>query len=117
MNNKGQVLVVFVIIIPLITLLLMYVVDYGLLQYKKINTEHELKYIMKYSLKNNYTTDVINDLIDKNISDYENLKINNDLEKLNISISVKYDGIMFNKNELININYIGNYDTKEIKKG
>ena len=117
MNNKGQVLVVFVIVIPLIILLLMYVADYGMLQYKKVSAEREIKYIMKDSLKNNYTSDTITDLVRKNIDDLNDLNVNITSSVLSISLSIKYDGIMFNRNQIININYNGNYSTKEIKKG
>ncbi len=61
MNNKGQALVEFVLILPIIVLLLLAVIDFGLLFHEKMKLENNLNDILilnidemeKYAKKNN----------------------------------------------------------------
>ena len=78
MNNKGQTLILFVIMIPILILLLAFVVDTGL-----ILTEHtKLNSTIKSVLKTTYETrldgnyhEKVNNLIQKNNLPTENLQI------------------------------------------
>lgn len=117
MNSKGQVLVVFVLILPIIILLFTYVVDLGLLELKKNSAEKEIKYIIKDSIENDTSDDVIKKLIKRNIKDSTLVNLENNSNSLEIEISIDLSGILFNNGKHINIKYIGNKETKEIEKG
>ena len=116
MNNKGQVLVLFVILLPILLLIFTFVVDIGLLSIEKRkisnNTYDAVDYYLE-SLDKEKTIKLLN-------SNLENIKINIEDEDVYVIISVEknYKGI-FNiiyGNEIIVI-YKGNKETKEIIKG
>ena len=48
MNNKGQSLATFIIILPIIIMLLVLVLDYGLLSVEKRNITSDIKTSIKY---------------------------------------------------------------------
>ena len=52
MNNKGQVLVVFVILLPIFLLILGFVIDYGLLYSEKKNIDDSTHDALNYYLNN-----------------------------------------------------------------
>lgn len=72
-NNKGQVLVLFVILLPILLLLLMIIIEIGKINLEKTKTKNTIKEIIETNLKNydNNTKDKINTLIETNINDIE----------------------------------------------
>lgn len=90
MNKKGQVLVTFVILIPIIIIFLGFIIDIGI----NLNTEKRvvstLNNIMSYSLQNK---EIISEsLIESNVKanlNYDNLVVSLTDETLTISIDVK----------------------------
>lgn len=85
LNNKGQSLVMFVCLIPMILIIILLVIDYG-----KINTEKQKldsinKLAIEYLQKNGNNTDSISkvsDIITKNDSKIQNIKVDT-IEKNN----------------------------------
>ena len=68
MNNKGQVLVLFVILLPIILLLLILTIEVGDIYLDKQKTKNTIKEIIRENLKEP-NSEIINTLITKNIND------------------------------------------------
>ena len=83
MNRKGQALVEFVIILPVLIMLLMSMVDIGRIIYNK-NSLEDLLYDITSHYKNNETYEEIKKEIDKDID--LNITNNND-ENVTITIT------------------------------
>lgn len=75
MNNKGQVLVMFLILLPVVLILFAYLVDKCYLLYQKNNLNNIGDIVCTYALDNNKTEDNIKQLILENDSSLENIKI------------------------------------------
>ena len=71
LNNKGQVLVLFVIILPILLLLILAVIEVGNINLEKAKTKNTIKEIIETNLKNydENTNSRINTLIETNIDD------------------------------------------------
>lgn len=113
MNNKGQTLILFVMLLPLLFILLCLVVDIGLLYSEKNKLDNIVKENIEYFLENNIedAEDELNKLLYKNI---DNVKIENiDFRdnKLKVEVTKKYKSIfsnILNKDFYkIKISYIG----------
>ena len=95
-NNKGQSLVLFVIILPILLLILVLVLEVG----KVITVKSELNNIndivMDYGLANldkeNLEEELI-DLVKLNKNDIDNVEVNIDNEKIYITMYEKIDGV------------------------
>ena len=74
MNNKGQTLALFVIIIPLILLLFIYIVDIGNLYLEKRKINNTLEYALEYKKENKNVEEYIN----KNIDDVDEIIVLDD---------------------------------------
>ena len=96
MNNKGQVLVVFIILIPILFMLIGIIFDVCYAAYEKGKIENNLKYILKTSLENDLSEYEIEELIDKNIDNIENYNISFDNNALSIYIDANVDGVFRN---------------------
>ncbi len=118
MNNKGQSLIFFVVILPILALFLVFLIDiciYGLNNNHIKNTiKDNLKVILKDEIKDE---DKIIKVIKDNIDD-----INVDVRILEngIEINVNYKHKSFSKKLIsseptVNYHYCGNYESKEIK--
>ncbi len=103
MNNKGQVLVLFVILMPIILLLLLITIEIGNVYLDKQKTKNVIKNIIRDNINNNETIDT---LIEENIKDIEEktvfisddeiriyIKQNKKIFGRNINIEYKYKGI------------------------
>lgn len=120
MNNKGQVLVIFVILLPIFLLLLTFVVDYGLLSIEKRKVDTNTHDAIEYYLENIDDHDVYNKtmkLIESNLKDVEiNIKDGN--EFVEISVKSNYKSLFKNIiKEDLTIKYKGIKSSKEIIKG
>ena len=127
MNKKGQVLVVFVLILPLILMFLGLIIDIGNSLIIKKKNENILKDIIIYTFKDdNNETDidessyeeidlkVLENQIKKNLNNYETLKIDFNDNIIEINVTTKYKSIfgsLFNIG-LNKIDVIIKYDTK-----
>ena len=114
MNNKGQVLVLFVIILPIILLLLMMTIEVGDIYLDKAKTKNTIRDIIKENLKETPNTEKINILIDNNINDIKektvftseneiriNIIQNKKLFGRNLKIEYKIKGIKENESIII----------------
>lgn len=110
MNNKGQTLAIFVILIPIILLLVCMIMDLGKLSLEKKQLQNVIKTIIKDELKKEPDRKRIINLINKNTNDtkIDNIIIENGI--IIITISKQYTGLFPNllKNmKTINLTYKG----------
>lgn len=110
MNNKGQTLAIFIIVIPIILLLVCMIIDLGKLSLEKKQLQNVIKAIIKDELKKGPDRKRIINLINKNTSDMkiDNIIIENGI--ITITISKQYTGLFPNllKNmKTINLTYKG----------
>ena len=71
MNKKGQALVEFVILLPILIMLLLVMLDFGIIMYNKIKLENKLNDVVIMINDNN--EDKINNFL---LSDDKNIKYN-----------------------------------------
>lgn len=95
MNNKGQVLVLFVIMLPIILLLLVMTIEVGDIYLDKVKTKNTIKEIIKDNLTET-NQEKINTLIIQNINDIEekNIFISED----EIRIYIRQNKKLFGRN-------------------
>ena len=120
MDNKGQSLIFFVIILPIIAMFFVLLIDvtsYELNHNHIKNTINEnLKVIVKDEIKDE---EKIENIIKSNIDNSDVSVIINE-EENNIEINVTYKHKSFSRKIIsneptVNYHYCGNYETKEIK--
>ena len=121
MNNKGQVLVIFIILMPIFLILLTLVVDLGMLYIEKRNISNNLTDAVEYYLENKNDINIeqnTKDLLNKNLSDIE-IETNNTNEYIEITVTKKHKSIYtyITKDNYIKITYKGFKDSKKIIKG
>lgn len=116
MNNKGQVLVIFVILLPIFLLFFTLVIDIGMLSIEKRKIDNNTYDALEYYLDSNNKEKTI-DLLESNIENID-VKINDNGNSVELSVSKEYKGI-YNiiYDDKINVTYVGNKETKKIIKG
>ena len=92
MNKKGQALVEFIIILPIMIFVLLAIVDFGIMSYNKNRLENMIDDVSKM-YKNNETTEEINKFIKDNDKDIT-YQINNKEKYITIKLSKKYKSIV-----------------------
>lgn len=115
-NNKGQVLVLFMILLPIIILLLLITIQLGNVYLEKIKTRNAIKEIITNNLKyyDEGANERINTLIDKNVSDLELKTIFTSEDEIrvhliqvkklflrDIRIEYKFTGMKYDENVMI----------------
>lgn len=119
MNNKGQTLVIFIFLIPIILLLFLSVIDYGIISIQKYKAESSVKDSIKYALNNQDLPNLdnsIKDLLNKNIDNITNINIdiNNDYISINLNIKENHLFNFLNINNIIKLSYTGTLVNNEI---
>lgn len=121
MNNKGQTLVMFVILLPIFLLIITLVYDFGNALYEKERLDNTNYMVIEYGLDNidNISENDLIDLIMKNSSNLDNIYVLIDDSKITIKLSKNVRGIVgslfgFQLIE-INSNYEGNISQNEKK--
>ena len=120
-NSRGQVLVIFVILLPIFLIIITGLVDIGLLNYNKKKLDSNTYDAVEYYL-DNFTDEIVIDktkaLLNKNLKDID-ITINDSSETVTIKVTKEYKSIysVIRNSDKITIRYIGNKETKEIKKG
>ncbi len=113
MNNKGQTLALFVILIPLIIMLGAYVVDIGYMKYNKNKLDGINEYMVDYALdnKDNLNKEEIINMILKNDDDINKINIDEIDNGVKIEISKTFKGLFGY--------FVGKdiYDARSIYKG
>lgn len=85
MNKKGQTLIIFVILIPIIMAIFALVIDIGLMTYENVKLKNTTKTILKEGLKNNdLNENYLKKMLLKNGINCDNLKIYDDDNKFTI---------------------------------
>ncbi len=99
MNNRGQTLVMFILMLPLLLIILCLVVDIGMLSLEKKRLENTLKNVIYYELNNQETDSNIiknrlTNTLSKNINNIKIKKVEiTDNKVITVSISKEYKGI------------------------
>lgn len=111
MNNKGQTLVIFVLILPLILLIISILFSYGNLLLTKKQIENNIVYTINYYFDHEYENknesnmeeikSKLKYIIEKNIK-YDNLIIEIKDDSIDISIEKQINNLFVNKNIIIN---------------
>lgn len=122
MNNKGQALVIFVIILPIVLMIFTLIVDFGFLYVEKRNINNNVYDSVEYYLNNIEDEEVLNkteQLLNKNIKNIEDIKITENDEYVEIYISKTRKSLysIITHDTKISVNYIGYKENKEIIKG
>ena len=93
LNNKGQSLIIFIIIIPIIILLMILVMDIGNLTYEKQELDNINKIVLNYGLDNINNLNIINEMYalakNNNPKANYNIKYNNKEFKITSKYYVK----------------------------
>ncbi|MBR6690148.1 MAG: pilus assembly protein [Bacilli bacterium] len=117
LNSKGQVLVIFVILLPIFLMILAFVIDLGLLSIEKRNISNNTYDAVEYYLDNSNKEKTIN-LLKDNLDDID-IEINDTDEYVEISVLKKYKSLytIISNNQDIKVTYKGIKETKKIIKG
>ena len=121
LNNKGQVLVIFVILLPIFLIILTGIVDIALLNIEKKKLDNNTHDAVEFYLDNYDDSNVENDtkeLLNKNLKNID-INITDNNEIINIKVIKKYKSIysVISKKEKLTSIYTGNKETKKIIKG
>ena len=121
MTNKGQILPLFVLLIPVLLIFVGYIVDIGLMYTEKRKMTNICKDAIVYYIDHESNDEVYNNtiiFINKNIKNV-NVDINDYGESITISIKKKHKSLynIININTEINITYTGYKIDKRIVKG
>ena len=111
MNNKGQVLILFVMILPVILLVCVIGIDFLNISSLKFKTQNEIREIINYGFKENVTEENLNVLIDRNIDYDSKVLFKTDSE---IKIKIVQNKKLFGKDVVLNYNYSGIKDNDKI---
>ena len=109
MKNNGQVLAIFVIILPIILLIVLITIEFGKLYVEKIKTTNVIKETITYGLKNIEDTNIkekINNLIDINIKNINNKTVFISEDEIRIKLNQNKIKV-FGKDIVLEYNYKG----------
>lgn len=115
MNKKGQVLVMFVLLLPLLIIALTFIFNLSTIYINKTHSSNILKKTINYALLNN-DIESIDDLLYKNISNIKNIEINKN-DYLKVSLTYQNNSILkniFKDKYDIKIEYKGYIKNNEI---
>ena len=104
MNKRGQALVEFIIILPIMIFIMLAIIDYGMISYTKSKIENIITDDGNM-YKNNESEDEIKDFIKSN-DKLLNSVINFDDKYINIKLYKKYDYITPGLNKIFKVNEI-----------
>ena len=113
LNNRGQSLVLFVLIIPILLGIFCLVIDIGNLVVKKIELDNISKLVLDYGIDHMNDENVVADM-------YELVKVNDD----NVQVEIKFsdmefyiDSVYYQKGFFSNILKKAGYEVRSIYKG
>ena len=122
LNNKGQSLVMFVMILPILLMIIMMVIDIGKMVQRREELDSINYILVDYGLDNieiNSLEDKLREILDKNDKSIDIVKINIDKESLEVEVILrdKVDLLILKDNKLFRVksDYIGRVvDNKKI---
>lgn len=122
MNNKGQTLVMFVLVLPILFIILTLVIDLGFLYIEKRNVSNNVVDAVEYYLENMEDINInskAQELLNKNIEGIAQINIDDTHDNVKINVIKEHSGIysVLPFNQKIDITYIGDKNSKEIIKG
>ena len=115
MNNKGQTLTVFILLLPIIIILISTLFELGNILITTQKQENEIKSIIKYGLKHlddSNLNEKLTVLLKENIKGKQTITINENTIKITVKTKIK--SLYKIKNYEITKTYLG-YKDKEIK--
>ena len=121
MNSKGQVLIIFVILLPIFLTIFAFVIDLGLLSIEKRKVSNNTYDAVVYYAQNFEDPDVKEKtikLLKNNLNDID-IEINNNNEFVEIIVTKEYKGLYttISNNQELNVIYQIQKENKEIIKG
>ena len=122
LNNKGQSLVMFVMILPILLMIIMMVIDIGKMVQRREELDSINYILVDYGLDNielNNLEDKLKEILDKNDKSIDIVKINIDKESLEVEVILrdKVDLLILKDNKLFRVksDYVGRVvDNKKI---
>ena len=121
MNKKGQMLVLFIILLPLILMFVGFIIDTGYLYIEKRKVDLIVKDTVEYGIKNYHDTteEELYELLKQNIDNINEHKIIKKDNTIKVSVLVQKDSVfsfIFNKEKYeISASYKGMYENNKIK--
>lgn len=91
MNRKGQALVEFIIILPILIFILLAIIDYGTISYTKNKLENIIVDVSNM-YKNNETDEEVNRFLNNNDKDLK-IDVNKEDKYINVKLYKTYDYI------------------------
>ena len=120
LNNKGQSLVLFIILLPILLLILILVLDIGKLIIVKNELDNINDIAMDYGLSNldnNNLEDELVEIVNLNKDDIDNISVSIDGDKIYIVMNEKINGIFTSFIDIpifdIKLSYVGYIDNNE----
>lgn len=117
MNNKGQSLVIFILLLPLILLIFAFIIDIGMINYNTKKIDKNMEHIIQDIFKKNIDETDITFLIKSNIKsvDIKNIEVTEN--KVQIDIKVKLNTVFTNliKENTYETTYLGIKQDEEIR--
>ena len=92
-NKKGQTLILFVFLLPLIIGIMAFVVDIGLIMSKTTNLKEVTKLIIHEGIEKDLTEEEIHNLFVKNKIDIDNLKLNVANKEIEVNNKIEINSI------------------------
>jgi len=122
MNNIGQALVIFVVILPILLIIFTLIIDLGFLYLEKKNISNNVIDSLEYYLDNITEENKnikVKKILNENIKNVENITINDTNNYIEISVFKTRKSIysIITSSTDINISYKGNKINKKIIKG
>lgn len=116
MNNKGQALVFFILLLPIILICLSFIVDIGLLNSTKKSTDQKLEQIIENGLSKNITYEEWDKLVINNFKNIESKNIIKNENSIEITIKIKLQPIFPNimSEDTYEVTYLGYIETEKI---
>ena len=111
MNNKGQVLVLFVIVLPILLLCFIITADFLNVLFLKQTTQDEIREIIYSCIRDDKNLDEINLLVDKNIK-YDDKNVSKSID--GIKVYIRQSSSIFGKSILLDYSYEGFIDNEKI---
>ena len=123
LNNKGQSLVLFILLIPILILIMILVIDMGNLYCEKKEIDSIGYLVCDYGISNYNDENVLNDMIrlaNLNNNKLSIVSVNIEDNNIDVVIGEKVKGVlgkMFNLDIFdVNVHYVGNIESGRIER-
>lgn len=119
MNNKGQVLVAFILMIPVLILMSIAIIDVGFINIEYRRVDNTVRNSVKYGINNldkDNVEDTMRSLIMDNLKNVDSITVDVDIDNnyAKASVLVKYKGLISITNRDITSSYYANINNNKI---